>query len=429
MNKIKSLDDCWPLPFRKLTRELVQQLSEEDFYSLCQLVYRRALRQHSTSHQARQLIRRLIERRLGSSRMSERGNLAPEMLLAKYRENAILNALLPNRHTKWLPPVRRKTSAYFNLNNFSFVDSPQETMHQLSEIALAECTARAGQLDFGDSNIVDIAPYVVWGLMSEGMAPFLLGGTMGTSVKKVIEAVGLRRFMRMNQFKGLRDHKDVWAFPLRQRNPGTPTAEPSKAISFSRVADQLVETVNEWLGALPVPMELTLEACGQLNKMATEMLDNAERHGGHATAIGDWYVAGFMARRNDNSNTQSSWYECHIAIVNLGTTIAESISRSSEPQMLSDLRTYTAKHTGRRRQSTDALTTVYAMQDGVSSLPQGKGGMGMMEMVELVNALGTTSHQAHQPAITIISGRSCVRFAGPFKGFSPTYSARAGFVG
>ena len=172
-----------------------------------------------------------------------------------------------------------------------------------------------------------------------------------------------------------------------------------------------------WLGALPVPMELTLEACGQLNKMATEMLDNAERHGGHATAIGDWYVAGFMARRNDNSNTQSSWYECHIAIVNLGTTIAESISRSSEPQMLSDLRTYTAKHTGRRRQSTDALTTVYAMQDGVSSLPQGKGGMGMMEMVELVNALGTTSHQAHQPAITIISGRSCVRFAGPFKGF------------
>ena len=341
------------------------------------------------------------------------------MLLAKYKDNPILDGLFPERQRQWEPPVRRKDVVHFDLSDFSFIDSPKDTIRQLRAIASAECTARVGRLDFRDSRILDIGPYVVWGLMSGGMAPFLLGGKMDTAVQKVIEAVGLRKFMRMDEFKGLRDRKDVWAFPLKQRNPGVPTAEPAKAISFSRVADQLVDTVNEWLGALPVALELTSKACAQLNRIATEMLENAERHGRLGDEIGDWYVAGFMARRTSDNATRggNAWYDCHVAFVNLGTTIAESILNSTEERMRADLDRYTSRHRSRTGPSRETLAMLYAMQDGVSSLPEGRGGMGMMEMVGLANSLGQTQHALHQPAITIISGRSCIRFTGPYRGY------------
>ena len=413
---MKNSNNIWPLPFRRLeSKKLLHNISDEEFYTLCRLVYRRACRHQSNDRQARKLVRRLIRRRKRSTETGPRPTLHVGMLLAKYKKNSILENLYPDRSGKWLSPIHRKNTVHFDLNNFSFVDAPNDTMLQLQAIASAECTARDGSLDFGDSQILDIGPYVVWGLMSQGMAPFLLGGKMDIPVQKVIEAVGLRKFMKMAKFKGLRDYTDVWAFPLKQRNPGTPTATPAKAISFSMVADQLVDAVNEWLCALPVSLELTPKACAQLNKITTEILDNAERHGGLANQTGDWYVAGFMARRH--ADRGKILYTCHIAIVNLGTTIAHNIRNLAEGTMRADLENYITRHRSRRGQSSDTLATLYAMQDGVSSLPKGRGGMGMMEMVTMVNALGRTEDLEHQPAITIISGRSCIRFAEPYKAY------------
>ena len=41
----------------------------------------------------------------------------------------------------------------------------------------------------------------------------------------------------------------------------------------------------------------------------------------------------------------------------------------------------------------------------------------MMEMVDMANKLGRTPDSDRQPAVTIISGRSCIRFADTFHGF------------
>ena len=420
--KYISLDDVWPLPFRRLSREVVQRLSNEDFYSLCKLIYRRTRRYQSNDRKAHELVRRLILRRKGMKVFPELRVHNPDMFFAKYKENIILKSLYSDREKRWINPVNRKMIVHFDLKNFSFIDSPNNTMNRLRDIAVAECEARVGRLDFGDSLILDIGPYVVWGLMSNGMAPFLSGGKMGIPVQKVIEAVGLRKFMRMDEFKGLNSYRDIWAFPLRQRNPGIPTATPAKAIGFSKVADQLVDTVDEWLGALPVSMSLAMNARPQLNRIVTEILENAERHGRPGSEIGDWYVAGFMARReaDDGNGENNELYVCHIAIVNLGITIAESISKSPDERMRTDLNRYTGRHRSRAGQSPDVLATLYAMQDGVSSLPEGRGGMGMMEMVALANELGGTEDVKRQPAITIISGRSCIRFSGPYKGYRPS---------
>ena len=286
-------------------------------------------------------------------------------------------------------------------------------MEILRDIAAAECTVITARIDFADERILDIGPYIVWGLMSKDMAPVLTGGGISPSVMKVLEAVRLRRFMGMSKFAGIERIRDVWAFTLRERPSATSTATPERAIGFSKVADKFVDTINEWLGALPQPFELTQEAKPGINKIVTEILDNAERHGRPGTNAGGWYVAGFMAQRRESDR---DWHDCHIAFVNLGSTISKTIGQSQSDRIKHDLKRYQQLHATSSPQSADALATLYAMQDGVSALPEGAAGKGMMEMVELTNILGRTSDDAHRPAITVISGRSCIRFHDRYAG-------------
>ena len=338
------------------------------------------------------------------------------MIRATFCENDILEALVPNRDQKWLPPAKRIKSEAplcLALKEFSFIDNPLGTMRQLREIAEAECVSREGRLDFEDHHILDIGPYVVLGLMHRDMVPFLDGGRMELPVQKVIEAVHLRKPMRIKPFEGLRDHKDVWAFPLRERTPGQHTAIPSMAIGFSSAADGLVDTVNEWLGALPTAMKLKDKASSRLNKIATEILDNAQRHGNSANDEGNWQIAGFMARRTLPDQTES--YDCHIAIVNPGIAISSNILNIMQEPIRSDLNEY-IKCQSRCGLKRETLATIYAMQDCVSSAP-GAGGLGMMEMVEMVAELGRTENSKKKPAITIISGGSCIRFHDRYCGF------------
>ena len=72
----------------------------------------------------------------------------------------------------------------------------------------------------------------------------------------------------MAPFEGLSDRTDVWAFKLREHTAGRSSAEPAKSVAFSIVADELVNTVNEWIGALPTPMTLTNDAMQHFNKHA-----------------------------------------------------------------------------------------------------------------------------------------------------------------
>lgn len=417
-----SLEDLWPLPFRKLTSEKIRRLSDKDFFMLCQRVRNRYMKYHVNSRKADRLVRCLVRRRKGLSDMKKRLELTkmrlndPNLFYFRYRSDRILNTLCPNRKRKWISPPNRTEKKTFILKEFSFLDNPEQTLALLQEIASAECNVRIGRLNFDDAQILDIGPYIVWGIMSKNMAPFITGGHIGVPVQKVIESVNLRKFMRMAKFRGLANYKDVWAFPLQERDTASLTATPARAISFSIVADELVETINQWLGALPTAFELKEDAKPRISNIVTEILENAERHSPSGEEDGQWYVAGFMARRQISANDQyRDWHDCHIAFVNLGRTIADTILESVQDKIREDLDRYLELHYSAKRQSTETLSTLYAMQDGVSSLPEGAGGKGMMDMVELTNQLGRTDDPAHQPAITIISGSSCIRFDGPYR--------------
>ncbi len=325
-------------------------------------------------------------------------------------------------------PVKRQPGFEFTLNELSFVDAPEETLQQLQRIAVYEYSGRDGILNFGDIQIRDIGPYVVLGLMFRGTTfPFARGGRMRMPVQKVIEAVRLRESMQMAPFEQLSDRTDVWAFRLRERPAGRSSADPAKSVAFSIVADQLVNTVNEWIGALPTPMTLTDQAMQHFNKIVTELLDNAERHGKPGSEKGGWHVAGFMARREAPYGDKDDAYDCHIAFVNTGITIADNIRCLTDRKLGADLDRFVDTHRRAPGQSPETLATLYAMQDGVSSLPDGKGGLGMMDMVEMANGLGTTGHLDRKPAVAIISGNSCVRFAGKYCGCSKRNGGRIQF--
>ncbi|GGF57709.1 hypothetical protein GCM10011332_08990 [Terasakiella brassicae] len=233
---------------------------------------------------------------------------------------------------------------------------------------------------------------------------------MAPPVQKVFDAVGLAQYMDIS-LAADNDNVDVWSFRLRERRKqGTSFNQNSviNAPTFSKVSDDLVETIDDWLGALKKPLELSGEGKYRVNNIVTEILNNAERHSSQ-DRDGNWVVAGFMARRSGHiADVEIDTYACHIAFVSTGMTIAESISRAETNETLKRLNTYIQKH--KNSFSEETLSTVFALQDGISRFTQSKskGGVGFMDVIELVNDLGSTNHKCFSPSISIISGNTCI---------------------
>jgi hypothetical protein len=124
-----------------------------------------------------------------------------------------------------------------------------------------------------------------------------------------------------------------------------------------------------------------------------------------------------MARRVDNEDSQAFSYRCYLGFVNLGDTFAESLHRASV-KTLAEIEAYVKRCRRQGCTLSDAtLWTLCAIQDGITSVPeadrQGRGGYGMQEMLDLVSLLGHSEKPGHSPAVTIISGNTCIRLREP----------------
>lgn len=338
--------------------------------------------------------------------------------MSRRRDSELLKALVPDRERIWLPPARRgkQPEREISLKEFSFLDNPIHTLSMIENLARAECTVASGRLNFEDEYISDIGPYLILGLMRQSMVPFLRGGRMLPAVQKVIDAVGLREFLEMGPFKGHHDRRDVWALSLRhRRGEGTTTADDLAQSSTreEKVQDELVKTVDHWLGELNPSFELTKAGKSWLNCILGEILDNAKRHS-REDGDGNWSVVGFMAKRSQDltGNEIEPFYSCHLAIVSQGLSIADSIASCDQKTKL-DLSRYHKKHE-HSGHSVEELSTVFAMQDGISRFSQGcghsKGGVGMMDMVEFINELADIPCGGLRPKLAVISGETCILF-------------------
>ncbi|MDR7221678.1 hypothetical protein [Aminobacter aminovorans] len=313
--------------------------------------------------------------------------------------------------------------------NFSFLDNPIPTYQTLIEMAVADCESYHYNIDFNDEYVTDIGPYLIFGVMREQMAPLTAGGAVSGPTTKVIEAVGLRPFLKMGPFAGVTSD-DVWPLPLMQRRRGGSSSSTHLASEPSTVeirADEISRKVDLWLQQLDPPSELTEHGTGRIKSIVAETLNNAERHG-RVGGDGEWIVAGFMARRPLSGDDAAPLaHICHLSFLNLGRPISETILEAPEA-ITQQIRRYQQTHS-RSRLSPETLATVFALQDGISRVRQGNGnpsgGTGLMDMVEFANEVGRSTSEGHGPKVAILSGRTYIRFDAPYsQGFGNSESGR-----
>lgn len=370
---------------------------------------------------ARHVTQRLKRKYKKGSRLPP---LAKELLAARYRPNAILESLFPKRSQVWRTLPRRNSPANqlsLDVHTFSFVDDPVGTMKVLAQLVELEATAVSARVNFKFSHCNDIGPFLVLAEMMAGFAPILSGGQISTPVQKVIEAVGLRRALRM-EFLGPNDNRDVWAMPVQRRRAADTSMSDTRHLDPQRrevVCDMFCDNIDNWLASADTNCELTDEARGRFKTIIGEILDNAERHSS-LTGDGSWTIAAFMARRVVDGQER---YACHMAFVSLGTTFAEGL-KSAAPGLRSSLAGYVEQQVGLgASQSAETLLTLAALQDGVTrdqqALEEGRGGTGLLDIAELVHLLAATEKEIENSRIAIISGRSCILLQKPYlKGVS-----------
>lgn len=346
----------------------------------------------------------------------------PKNLLAhRYRESKLLSGLVADRKQKWKPLLRRtdrSASIEINLENFSFIENPDETLSAIKQIAEAECSCIDSYIHFRDSFCTDVAPYLVLAEAWPSMAHIFRGGKMNIPVQKMIDAVGLRKSLGM-AFKGLSDHEDLWAFPIQRRRPTGSSRSTHRFLepqSHEKVTDRFCDAIDDWLGRPEINQVLTVEGRGWIGGIINEMLDNAERHSDPENKDGEWSVAGFMARRIEEKEPV---YRCYLAFMSVGATISESL-RTCLPRIEAQMEAYCERHAkaDKNGPSVDTLRTLYALQDTITRDPEadagGRGGFGFQEVMRFVNELGGTSKLGKEPRITIISGSSCIQLKPPY---------------
>lgn len=338
--------------------------------------------------------------------------------LAELNHSGLLISALAEKERAPLLPFHFPTKNAENrirLNNFSFLDNPAETILSLRKIATAATKENEYHIDFEDRDCLDIGPYMVLGLMRQQMTNRnCLGGKISISIQRVLQACGMRRFLKMKFEAALGE--TVWPFKLETRAPlrRYSVGFEAKESARERTCRRFANSVNSWLGQLNY--KLSPDGGGWLRTLLNEVLDNA-RHANPNAAESEWSVAGFMKKRDVGNGKKS--FVCHLGIVTLGLSFSETLASCRDPDTREDIARYVNLHAGTSTKYDDAcLVTSAALNDGISRDQRyakgSKGGTGMSSLVNMMNILGGGGAPEDSPVMTIISGAACIQLKPPY---------------
>lgn len=223
-------------------------------------------------------------------------------------------------------------------------------------------------------------------------------------VNTMLAAAGLPHRLKLPAYEVPAELKNIFkVFDMRE---GTASHNDSSKQRNS-CGTALTEYFNECLKSKGY--ELTEIAQNRIGCLITEVIGNAEEHGGA------WHATGFW----DGSQGEGTG-NCHIVIFNSGASIFESILRpDSSEDLRSKLERKTQEHTVQgnfnKNWNKECLWTVYALQDKVSrftGLPNGKGrGNGTVDMIEFFDDLAAPEHKK----MCIVSGGVGIQFDGKYR--------------
>jgi hypothetical protein len=359
-------------------------------------------------------------------RKTHRPVLDKDVMVARFRSSAILDALIPDRKDRWTGVLRRleiSPPPSITLKDFSFLHSPDRTLAALKEIGLIELSALEARLHFDDPYCLDAGAFLVLAEIWPQMTRIFRGGRMSRPIQKVLNATGVGRHNRMSlaaaerdeQFQAEGRHADVWAFPLQRRRPALSSQSSTVHLdpqTREEAADRFCDAVDEWLGVPEVNQELTGRGKARIGGIIGELLCNAERHSRAQSDDGDWSTTAFMVRRDEDGE---SLYRCYMAFLSVGRSISESMSDAA-PDVRQRLGDYLRQHWA-SGVADDVLSTVFALQDTITCDPsawaQRSGGTGLQDVLEFVDFLGGTSDPTPSTRVTIVSGGACIELRHP----------------
>lgn len=287
---------------------------------------------------ARRLARRSSSRiqRIIWNGSGQRRKVITEVSLLTFRSrpDALRDTLCPNYEKEWrsLPSrLRDRTVTHIAVTDFSLARNPAGVLQKIQEIVLACARHPDVRLNFLDSEVDDVAPYILLSHTLRALPPVILGGRIRMEVGRVLEAVGLNRALGIGRFSGKRHTKDILPFKMVQRVTPSRFKDPKRQLRPQRkehVADQFCETLSNWL--ILHNLALTEEAEANITSSIGEALDNAERHGliSEEASKGDWTMAGFSRLSLDED--ENVVVHCSVSMVNIGETISSSLKTASE---------------------------------------------------------------------------------------------------
>lgn len=185
------------------------------------------------------------------------------------------------------------------------------------------------------------------------------------------------------------------------------------------IATQLTEYFNRCL--LHQNMRLREEGISLLATLLGEVLGNCEIHGGQCAT---WYTQGHY---EDNFN--KNYGELQLLFLNLGDTIYHGLKYNSSKETKKRLEFYLGKHNPvfSEKWNEEMACTVFALQEGISRLRDKniegyKGrGTGTVTLIETLNLIGRCN-DGMMPEMTIISGKTYIKFDGQYSMSTETFS-------
>ncbi len=252
-----------------------------------------------------------------------------KLLLYSATEDHLRDILCPNFLNRWVPIKERLGSPAgpeITLSNFSFARNPSGTLEQIRNIARLASRSIGIRINFTDDKCDDVAPYMVLAQIMKALPPVFSGGLINREVAAVLESVGLDSMLGVNRGKKASSPFPILPFRMAFRAPPGVFGDREHQLRPQYkefIADQFCSALNTWLEAKG--FELTDVGIEALIVSITEALDNAERHGCPEVdgGMGDWSMGGFARIIHDGQTIQR--IECSVAIVSIGSTIAESL--------------------------------------------------------------------------------------------------------
>ena len=183
-------------------------------------------------------------------------------------------------------------------------------------------------------------------------------------------------------------------------------------IERSRKCDEAATKLTDYFNQCLRMQKFELSRSGKfrLSSLITEVIGNAEEHGGR------WYTIAYFHKSEDQLG------HCHIALFNFGRTICESLLEfAASDELRSRIDSLISKHNERGflrsllnpTWEEEALVTLFALQEGVSRLSFTRKGIdrgnGTVNMIEFFNQLAGGSQR-----MCLISGKTYILFDGKY---------------